>query len=84
MQCEHLKSILGEYPMSRPLNVVVGRDVLLKTTVVEMLIRLAEQPPEGLLTFCGRTDIILRERMEPTEDVAGAPPIRHWLEMSLR
>lgn len=84
MNVEQLKSILSEYRSSMRLVIVVERQTLLETTMVEMLLKLMPQPPTALLTFYGRSDCIIRERGEPTDDVAGAPPYREWLEIDLR
>lgn len=84
MQVEQLKLILQEYPMSRPLKIVVEKKVMLETTVVQLLTKLIDIPPNGWLAFCGRHDVIIRERGDFTDDVAGAPPWKCWLEMDMR
>jgi hypothetical protein len=84
MRVGQLQSILNEYRPSMKLIVIVEQQRLLQTTVVEMLIKLVDQPREALLTFYGRSDCIIRERGEATDDVAGAPPYREWLEIDLR
>ena len=77
MNVEHLRSVLGEYPLSRRLAIRVHNDIVLETTVAEMLCKLLEREPSALLTFCGRSDVILRERSD------GAP-YTQWLEMDMR
>jgi hypothetical protein len=84
MRVGQLQSILNEYRPSMKLIVTVEQQRLLQTTVVEMLIKLAAQPREALLTFYDRSDCIIRERGEATDGVAGAPPYREWLEIDLR
>lgn len=80
MNNEHLQSILREYPMSMRLDVLVEKKTALETTVVEMLIKLAQEPPKALLTFCGLSNCILRERSIN----ADRPTHREWLEMDMR
>lgn len=84
MNNEQLRSILAEYPLSLRLDVIVERERALETTVAEMICKLMDKPPGGLLTFCGRSECIIRERGERTDDVAGAAPYRKWLEMDMR
>ena len=83
MRVGQLQSILNEYRPSMKLIVTVEQQRLLQTTVVEMLIKLAAQPREALLTFYDRSDCIIRERRNHA-GVAGAPPYREWLEIDLR
>jgi hypothetical protein len=84
MNVEQLESILNEYPPSMRLDVMVERKAMLGTTVVELLLKLMEQPPDASVTFYGLSDCIIRERGEFTDDVAGAPPYREWLELDMR
>jgi hypothetical protein len=64
--------------------VTVEQQRLLETTVVEMTLKLMTQPPKAIVTFYDRRECIIRERGEETNDVAGAPPYREWLEIDLR
>jgi hypothetical protein len=83
MNVEQLKSILPEYPMSMRLVVTVEKQCMVETTVVEMLLKLIEQPPKALVTFYGRSEIIIREHVE--EPLLGEKSIRkEWLEFDLR
>ena len=43
-----------------------------------------EQSPDASVSFFGRSECIIRERGEFTDDVAGAPPYRQWLEIDMR
>lgn len=80
MNTEQLRSILLEYPMSLRLDVIVEGQRALETTVCEMIIKLMDQPQDGLLTFCGRSNIIVRERGFNS----CLAPFRPWLEMDMR
>lgn len=84
MNVEQLKLILQEYPMSRPVKIVVEKKVMLETTVVQLLMKLIDVPPNGWLAFCGRHDVILRERIDSSGGDAIIPPGRTWLEMDMR
>lgn len=85
MNNEQFKSILCEYPMSTKLKVTVERTTVIETTVAEMLCKLMEQPPNGLLTFFGRDNIILRERSGlDTSNTFGTLIDKRWLEMDMR
>jgi hypothetical protein len=81
MNVEQLKSILGEYAPSMRLVVVIEQQRLLKTTVVEMLLKLMTQPPAALLTFYGRSNVIIRERVE---EISLEGRQKKWLEIDLR
>jgi hypothetical protein len=84
MNVDQLRSILNEYRPSMRLDVLVDRKAKLGTTVAELMAKLIDQPPNALLTFYGLSDCIIRERGEFTDDVAGAPPYREWLEIDMR
>ena len=84
MNVDQLRSILGEYPPSMRLIIVVEQQTMWEMTVVEILLELMAKPEHELLAFCGRDNCIIRERGEFTDDVAGAPPYRKWLEIDLR
>lgn len=81
MNVEQLKSILGEYAPSMRLAVVVEQQELLSTTVVEMLLKLMAQPQDASLTFFGRSDVIIRERVE---EMSLEGRQKKWLEIDLR
>lgn len=80
MNNDQLQSILREYPMSLRLDVIVAGEKMLETTVVEMLVKLMEQPQSALVTFCGRSSAIVRERGFNS----GLPPYKPWIEMDMR
>ena len=83
MNIAQLKSILAEYPMSMRLVVTVERQHLLETTVIEMLLRLIEEPPSDWVALYGYRDCIIRERVE--EPLLGEKSIRkEWLEIDMR
>ncbi len=84
MNVGQLQSILAEYPPSMRLTVVVERQHLLETTVIEILCKLMEQPQNGLLTFFGRNAVILRERNDALNNPMGTLIIKKWLEMDMR
>lgn len=84
MNTEQLIAILNEYPMSTRLDIVVEGHPLIKTTVVEMLIKLKDQPHNASLTFYACSNIILRERIDSSGGEAIIPPNRMWLEMDMR
>jgi hypothetical protein len=46
-----------------------------------LIIKLMPEPSSALLTFCGRSDVIIRERGQNT---CIAPPYKPWLEMDMR
>lgn len=84
MIVEQLLVILKEYPPSLRLDVIVEGQIIRRTTVIEMCIKLMSQRPSALLIFYACPNCIVRERGERTEDVAGAPPYRQWLELDMR
>lgn len=92
MHITQLKDILREYPESRLLRVVADRDLIRETTVGLMLLdliyaQIKARPgdrDELLLTYFGRSNLIVRERGEWTDDVAGAASWREWVELDLR
>jgi hypothetical protein len=84
MNVEQLKSILDEYPMSMRLTVTVRQQELLATTVVELLSKLMTQLPGASLTFFGRNDCIIRERVDPHNNAHGTLIVKRWLELDLR
>jgi hypothetical protein len=57
---------------------------VMESTVFETMCKLMKEPAEASVFIFGRGDCILRERGEMTDDVAGAPPYREWLEMDMR
>ncbi len=86
MKVDQLKRILLEYPMSLRLSIVVERCNALETTVVEMILKLGDLPQDALLTFCGLSSCILRERVEePKLNPSGTLILgKRWLEMDMR
>jgi hypothetical protein len=84
MNVEHLQRILTEYRPSMRLVVTVAQEKMMETTVAEMITILMPQPRDECFSFFGLSECIIRERGEPTEDVAGAPPYREWLELDMR
>lgn len=62
MQTEQLRRILNEYPMSMRLNVIVDKTVAQETTIIEMLLKLGDVPDESLVSWCGFSNCIIRER----------------------
>jgi hypothetical protein len=84
MTNEHLSLILNEYRPSMRLDIIVEREKVMETTVLDLMCKLISEPPSSSVHFCGRGDCILRERGEATDDVAGAAPYRTWLEMDMR
>lgn len=87
MHVDQLTKILNEYPPSRRLKVVVDHVVLLEMTVIEMLLKLehdrakAGDQPNLLLTYFGRADGIVRERI--TNQGGFALPLE-WVELDLQ
>jgi hypothetical protein len=92
MNAEQLKKILEEYSPSMKLKIIVDREVLIETTVIETVLKVQYEDlkcrpgdrPVTVLTIFGRSDCIVRERGDFTDDVAGAPPYKRWLELDLR
>lgn len=80
MNNDQLQTILRQYPMSLRLDIIVEGERMLETTVVELLLKLMEQPQSALVTFCGRSCVIVRERGFNS----GLPPYKPWLEMDMR
>jgi hypothetical protein len=84
MNNAQLTTILNEYPMSTRLDIIVEGFPVLKTTVIEMLMKLVDQPRHASLTFYGCPNLILRERINSSGGDAIVPPNRMWLEMDMR
>lgn len=92
MHIQQLKDILREYPQGRLLRIVAERVLLREITVAEMVLDLTyaqikARPGDRdalLFMYFGRENLIVRERGEWTDDVAGAAPWRDWVELDLR
>lgn len=84
MNVGQLQNILFEYPPSLRLVVKTGQLPPMETTVAAILSRLMSLPPTELLTFFGRSDMLLRERIDSSGGDAIIPPGRTWLEMDMR
>lgn len=83
MNVEQLQSILSEYPPSLRL-VIRSEPHVLETTVAAILSLLMSLQPTAWLHFCGRSEVILRERIDSSGGDAIIPPGRTWLEMDMR
>ena len=89
MNVDQLHKILTEYPMSMKLKVVVDGALAEETTVVQTIIKLQYEQFKArpgdrtdlLLNYFGRSNCIVRERGDFTDDVAG---YKRWLELDLR
>ena len=86
MRAKDLSAILQEYRPSMLLQILdQGCEMGAKTTVVELLSALLNQPDDAKVAFFGKGDcVIIRERGEETEGPPGAAPYRSWLEIDVR
>ena len=84
MNVEHLHRILSEYRPDMKLTILVNGATLMEADVSAVITTLMSQPPDASVSFFERSECIIRERGEFTDDVAGAPPYRQWLEIDMR
>lgn len=94
MNVAQLKLILREYPPSMKIDIVVEKQVMLSTTVVEMMIKLDEwhvdidgkELPDDKITvaYFGLGSCIMRERNDALANIHGTIIPRTWLEMDMR
>lgn len=83
MNVADILEALREFPPSMRLIVrSPPPQVQVETTVIELTIRLAQEPPDVSMNYFGRSSFILREHQpKPTPN---APPQLAWLTMDWR
>jgi hypothetical protein len=84
MQIKQLRSILNEYPMSMELDIVADKMLIQSTTIIELLLKLADVADYHVVSWGGYQDCIIRERIERDHLGNIHPRQRQWLEMDMR
>lgn len=84
MRASKVLSMLGEYPPSLRLKIVVNGEFRFEMTVAEMMVNLMTLPPADHVVLFSSTEFILRERCDSSGGEAILPANRMWLELDVR
>jgi hypothetical protein len=84
MNVAQLNSILMEYRPSMRVNIIVDHEPKHKTTVAELICVLMKGPSRKKIDFFGKSDCIIRERLDEKSLEQYGPELAQWLEIDMR